>query len=143
MASLCHRPSSGCVSTINAGFARRSRSSSDSVKTAFRAEEDASGGELIMDSGRLLATLDKDPGFEDTEATELTDALPLVEVDDDDVPPKPKKPSVAGLDSSGNRSPVRVSFESHMRVHRTPLAHYLLLLLLLREPAAMYRQQRP
>ena len=125
MASLFHRSSSGCVSTINAGFARRSRSSSDNVKTALR-PEDASGGkvlgtgsagygEVIMDSARLLAELDKGPGFEDTETTELTDALPLVEVDDDDMPPNPEKPSVAGLDSSGNRSPVRVSFESHMR----------------------------
>jgi hypothetical protein len=68
----------------------------------------------VAGSPRLLASLDGGLGFEDTEATELADPRRLVEVDD--VPPKPEKPSVAGLDSSGNRSPVRVSFESHMRL---------------------------
>lgn len=61
----------------------------------------------------LLATLAEAPKFEDAEATELVDPLRLGEVDDG--PPKPEKPMVAGLDSSGKRSPVRVSFESHMR----------------------------
>ena len=61
----------------------------------------------------VLTTLEGGPRFEDIEATELADPLRLVEVEE--VPPKPEKPSVAGLDSSGNRSPVRVNFESHIR----------------------------
>jgi len=123
MANLCHESSPGCVSTINAGLARRSFSSLDSVNIALMPEADATGGKVLvtgsagceelMDSPRLPATLDNDPGVEDIDATELADPLRLVEVDD--VPPKPEKPSVAGLDSSGNKSPVRVSFESQMR----------------------------
>ena len=46
------------------------------------------------------------------EATELAEPRRLVEVD---APPKPENPWFAGRDSSGNRRPVRVILESHMR----------------------------
>lgn len=64
----------------------------------------------------LLAMLDAEipaSDNEDTEATELLEPRRLVEVED--APPKPEKPSLAGRDSSGNRRPVLVIFESHMR----------------------------
>ena len=80
--------------TINTGFELRSGSDSGVAKTALTPEVDALGG----------GSCEGGHGFE---------AVRLVEVDD--VPPKPEKASLAGLDSSGNRSPVRVIFERHMR----------------------------
>ncbi len=68
---------------------------------------------VLADSPLLLETLDDGPKLEDSDATELADPLRLVEVDN--LPPKPENPWVAGLDSSGNRSPVRINFDSHMR----------------------------
>ena len=41
------------------------------------------------------------------------DPLRLVDVEDD-APPKPENPSVAGLDSSGKSRPVRVILLSHI-----------------------------
>ena len=57
---------------------------------------------------------------DDAEAIELLEPRRLVEVDD--APPKPEKSSVAGRDSSGNRWPVLVIFESHMRWYRASFA---------------------
>ena len=68
---------------------------------------------VLAHSRPPLETLDDGPGLDDSDVTELADPLRLVEVDN--LPPKPENPWVAGLDSSGNRSPVRVNFESHMR----------------------------
>lgn len=55
----------------------------------------------------VLVTL---PWFGDV--MELTEPRRLVHVDEK-VPPKPVKPWVAGRDSWGKRSPVRVILESH------------------------------
>lgn len=132
MAILCHRSSSGCDSTIKAGFARLVLSSGEKVKTALRPEVAALVGKVLVTGSTtfcgqlvlinadwsgllLLAMLGDVSKFEDTEATELVDPLRLVEVEVGDKPPKPEKPEVAGFDSSGNRRPVRVSFDSHMR----------------------------
>jgi hypothetical protein len=63
---------------------------------------------------KLLAMLDTEaPASEDDDATELAEPRRLVEVDD--APPKPENPSLAALDSSGNKYPVLVIFDSHMR----------------------------
>jgi hypothetical protein len=46
---------------------------------------------------------------------EIDDADPLRLVDvEDDPPPKPEKPSLAGLDSSGKSRPVRVILLNHI-----------------------------
>lgn len=61
----------------------------------------------------LLAKLDVETAASDaSEAIELADPRRLV---DDDAPPKPANPEVADRDSSGNRRPVLVIFESHIR----------------------------
>jgi len=114
MAALCQSSSAGCVRTMSEGFPRLRFSSSDSVKVALSADFDGVGGcARSIEPPRLgLATLEDKPGLDDApDATELADPLRLVDVDD--APPNPEKPSVAGRDSSGNSSPVRVSFESH------------------------------
>jgi hypothetical protein len=72
---------------------------------------------------KLLARLDVETAAsddDDADATELMEPRRLVEVDD--IPPKPEKSSVAGRDSSGNRRPVLVIFESHMRWYRASFA---------------------
>ena len=68
---------------------------------------------------KLPAILDVETASSDNiddDATELLEPRRLVEVDDD--PPNPEKPPLAGRDSSGNRRPVLVIFESHMRWYR-------------------------
>lgn len=70
--------------------------------------------ELIYWSRLLVSPDDEAPPLENSEAIELSEPRRLVEVTEN-VPPNPEKPSVAGLDSSGNRRPVRVILESHMR----------------------------
>lgn len=66
------------------------------------------------DDMTLLAPLEVDKA-----ASEVVEAIELLEprrlVDSDELPPNPVNPSVAGLDSSGKRRPVRVNFESHIR----------------------------
>lgn len=57
---------------------------------------------------------------EDSDATELADPRRLVEADD--APPNPEKPSLAARDSSGNRYPVLVIFDSHIRWYRLSFA---------------------
>jgi hypothetical protein len=72
---------------------------------------------------KLLAMLDVEATASNddvADATELLEPRRLVEVDD--APPKPEKPSFAGRDSSGNRWPVLVIFESHMRSYRASFA---------------------
>jgi hypothetical protein len=66
---------------------------------------------------KLLATLEPDVEIavsDADDAIELAEPRRLVDVDD---PPNPEKPSfeTAGRDSSGNKYPVLVIFESHMR----------------------------
>lgn len=81
------------------------------------------GGPELVNTLLLPATLEasvaKDAAvfLDDADATELPDPLRLLEVEDVPLPPsRPEEiPSFAGLDSSGNRSPVLVIFESHMR----------------------------
>jgi hypothetical protein len=73
------------------------------------------------DDIKLLAMLDVEPAAsDDADATELPEPRRLVEVDD--APPKPENPSIADRDSSGNRRPVLVIFESHMRWYRASFA---------------------
>jgi hypothetical protein len=66
---------------------------------------------------KLLAILETDVEIavsDADDAIELAEPRRLVDVDD---PPNPEKPSfeTAGRDSSGNKYPVLVIFESHMR----------------------------
>jgi hypothetical protein len=63
---------------------------------------------------KLLVTLDVEATeSDDDDAIELPEPRRLIEVVD--VLSKPEKPSVAGRDSSGNKRPVLIIFESHIR----------------------------
>jgi hypothetical protein len=91
------------------------------VNEVFWAEAEVLKGKVLVTIGPeregepplLLAILEPGAAADDSDATELAEPLRLVDVEE--VPPKPENPSVAGLDSSGKRRPVRVSFDSHMR----------------------------
>ena len=77
----------------------------------------------VSEDMKLLAMLDVETtasNDDDTDATELLEPRRLVEVDQ--APLKPEKPSLAGRDSSGNKRPVLVIFESHMRWYRASFA---------------------
>jgi hypothetical protein len=65
---------------------------------------------------KLLAGLDAkvvESAEVDTDPIELSDPRRLVDVDA--APPNPVKPREAGCDASGNKRPVLVILESHMR----------------------------
>ena len=69
-----------------------------------------------------LAVLDADdPVSSVMESTELPDPRRLLP-NEDDVPPKPAKPLLAGLDASGKRSPVRVILDNHILWYRDSFA---------------------
>jgi hypothetical protein len=62
----------------------------------------------------LLAILEVETETSDEDdAIELLEPRRLVEVEDP--PPNPENPSLAGRDSSGNKRPVLVIFDSHIR----------------------------
>lgn len=73
----------------------------------------------VPEDMKLLAILDVErPACEDEDVVPIELLEPRRDIDVDDVPPKPEKPSFDGRDSSGKRRPVLVIFESHMRWYR-------------------------
>ena len=73
---------------------------------------------MELSKSRWLLDAPRPEELESTD-TELMDPRRLVDVDDG--PPNPEKPSFAGRDSSGNRSPVLVTLDNHIRWYRAEL----------------------